>query len=176
MQSSKQEIFQIKSQFIKCLVTLVTRLEFSHRLLWKVKRDLYLRNRPTLKLKQNANRNLFLRKMLLVGHEKVTEIDLPQSLPENAFRINSSGSIALTYARIWSKKSNSSGGVSKLFLPGHSSIGLISYWKPILRLQLSAARIPISSRNFFWWGRESYLSTPLGVQPLTIAHKCGDSI
>ena len=65
--------------------------------------------------------------MLLVGHEKVTKIDLPQSLPENAFRINSSGSIALTYARIWSKKSNSSGGVSKLFLPGHSSIGLVSY-------------------------------------------------
>ena len=72
-----------------------------------------MRNRPTLKLKYNANRNLFLRKMLLVGHEKVTKIDLTE-LPENAFRLNSSGSIAFTFGRIWSKESNSSGRVSNL--------------------------------------------------------------
>ena len=88
---------------------------------WKVKRDLYLRNRPTLKLKCNANQNLCLRKMLLVGHEKLTKID-PGYLPENGFRLNSSGSIALTCGRIWSKESNSSGRVSDLFFQFYCSL------------------------------------------------------
>ena len=53
--------------------------------------------------------------MLLVGHEKVTKIEPPDQLPESAFRVNSSGNIALTYARMWSKESNSSGRVSNWF-------------------------------------------------------------
>ena len=77
-----------------------------------------MRNRPTLKLKHNANPNLSLQKMLLMGHEKVTNIEVDEfNSAENSFMINSSGSLALTNSKIWSKESNSSGGVSKLFFP-----------------------------------------------------------
>ena len=72
--------------------------------------------------------------MLLVGQEKVTQFQLPNQLPEKAFTLNSSGSIALTFARMWSKESNSSGRVSKLFLPVHSSVAnrlLVFDSKPI---------------------------------------------
>ena len=123
--------------------------ESSHKLLWKVKRDIYLRNRPTLKLKYNANRNLFLRKMLLVGHEKVTKIEPPDQLPESAFRVNSSGNIALTYARMWSKESDSSGRVSNWFFQFIFQVVFDSNWKPILRLQLSSAST--GCRSFRAW-------------------------
>ena len=64
--------------------------------------------------------------MLLVGHEKVMKIDLTQ-LPENGFRVNSSGSIALTFARMWSKESNSSGGFSNLFFQLILLLVFVSY-------------------------------------------------
>ena len=85
-----------------------------------------MRNRPTLKLKHNANPNLSLRKMLLMGHEKVTNIELDGfNSAQNSFMINSSGSYALTNSKIWSKESSSSGGVSELLFP------TVFYWSSI---------------------------------------------
>lgn len=56
--------------------------------------------------------------MLLMGHEKVTNIELDGfNSAQNSFMINSSGSFALTNSKIWSKESSSSGGVSELLFP-----------------------------------------------------------
>ena len=54
--------------------------------------------------------------MLLMGHEKVTNIELDGfNSAQNSFMINSSGSFALTNSKIWSKESISSGRVPNCY-------------------------------------------------------------